>query len=61
MIEGEINSSVPIGNPVRIICTLAKPPEPKTVAAAPTPPKETVLTEGEDEDIIKIAEEIFGN
>jgi DNA polymerase-3 subunit gamma/tau len=47
-----------MGAPVKVICTLTEPPakpEPKVVE------EKTVLTEGEDEDIIKIAEEIFGN
>jgi DNA polymerase-3 subunit gamma/tau len=47
-----------MGVPVRVFCTLTEPPtkaEPKPVEEKP------VLTEGEDEDIIKIAEEIFGN
>lgn len=45
------------GSPVRVICTLTEPP-PKKVEEKP---QETVLTEGEDKDIIKVAEEIFGN
>ena len=48
-----------IGAPVRVVCTLTEPPakvEPKVVVE-----EKTVLTEGGDEDIIKIAEEIFGN
>ena len=48
-----------MGAQVRVVCTLTEPPakvEPKEV-----PQEKTVLTEGEDEDIIKIAEEIFGN
>ncbi|MFZ5932871.1 MAG: DNA polymerase III subunit gamma/tau [Patescibacteria group bacterium] len=40
-----------LGGPVRVICTLTEPPT----------KKEPVLTEGEDKDIIKIAEEIFGS
>lgn len=43
-----------LGNPVRIVCTLTEPPAKKIVEEVP-------LTEGEDKDIIKIAEEIFGN
>lgn len=42
-----------LGSPVRVICTLTDPPIKKDL---PTPP----LTEGKDQDIIKIAEEIFG-
>lgn len=47
-----------MGAPIRVVCTLTEPPakpEPKV------PEEKPVLTEGEDEDIIKIAEEIFGN
>lgn len=39
-----------LGNPVRVVCTLAEP----AVKEAP------VLTESEDKDIIRAAEEIFG-
>lgn len=46
------------GSPVRVVCTLTEPP----VKEVKEEPKEkTILTEGEDKDIIKIAEEIFGN
>jgi DNA polymerase-3 subunit gamma/tau len=47
-----------MGVPVKIICTLTEPPvkEPKEETSV-----KTVLTEGGDKDIIKIAEEIFGN
>lgn len=48
-----------MGAPIRIVCTLTEPPA-KPEPKAP-PEEKTVLTEGEDEDIIKIAEEIFGN
>lgn len=48
-----------MGAPIRIVCTLTEPPA-KPEPKAPVEEK-TVLTEGEDEDIIKIAEEIFGN
>ena len=47
-----------MGGPVRVVCTLSEPPVRKVEIK---PPKETVLTEGGDEDIIKVAEEIFGN
>lgn len=48
-----------LGNPVRVVCTLTEPP---AKAEAPSPaPSGGVLTEGEDKDIIKIADEIFGN
>jgi len=42
-----------IGCPIKVTCTLTDPPVKKDF---PTPP----LTEGKDQDIIKIAEEIFG-
>ena len=48
-----------MGSPIKVVCTLTEPPakvEPKVVVE-----EKTVLTEGGDEDIIKIAEEIFGN
>jgi DNA polymerase-3 subunit gamma/tau len=43
-----------IGCPIKVTCTLTDPPIKKDI---PTPP----LTETKDNDIIKIAEEIFGN
>lgn len=43
-----------IGCPIKVTCTLTDPPVKKDVS---TPP----LTETKDDDIIKIAEEIFGN
>lgn len=46
------------GLPVRIKCTLAEPPERKVVEKKK---EDVVLTESEDKDIIKVAEEIFGN
>jgi len=45
-------------SPTKIICTLVEPPPRKIVEEAKS---ETVLTEGQDKDIIKVAEEIFGN
>lgn len=45
-----------IGRPVRIKCTLTEPPKKEKKEE-----KEIVLTEGGDEDIIKVAKEIFGN
>ena len=42
-----------LGSPIKVTCTLTDPP-PKKVAEIP-------LTETKDRDIIKIAEEIFGN
>lgn len=47
-----------LGAPVRVICVLSEPPVKKVVEEKKS---ESVLTEGEDKDIIKIAEEIFGN
>lgn len=47
-----------VGSPVRIICTLTEPPVKQQKEAVP---EKTVLTEGEDKDIIKIAEEIFSH
>ncbi len=45
-------------SPTKVVCTLVEPPPRKIVEEAKT---ETVLTEGADKDIIKVAEEIFGN
>lgn len=46
-----------LGHPqVRVVCILSEPPPRKEVVE-----EKPVLTEGEDKDIIKIAEEIFGN
>lgn len=42
----------------RVVCTLVAPPPKKIIEEAKA---ETVLTEGKDRDIIKVAEEIFGN
>jgi DNA polymerase-3 subunit gamma/tau len=48
-----------LGNPVRVVCTLTEPVQkPVVEVVTPTP---GVLTESEDKDIIKIAEEIFGS
>ncbi|MBI2066048.1 DNA polymerase III subunit gamma/tau [Candidatus Woesebacteria bacterium] len=47
-----------LGVPVKVICTLASPPQKKVIEEEKN---ESVLTEGEDKDIIKVAEEIFGN
>ncbi|MFH1863344.1 MAG: DNA polymerase III subunit gamma/tau [bacterium] len=62
-----------LGGPVRVVCTLTEPP-PKQEITSLTPtksgltsaegvltPSDGVLTEGRDKDIMKIAEEIFGN
>ena len=48
-----------LGLPIRVICTLTEPPVKKPLEEEKK--EEPVLTEGEDKDIIKIAEEIFGN
>lgn len=45
-------------SPTRVICTLTEPPPRKIIEEAKSEP---VLTEGGDRDIIKVAEEIFGN
>jgi DNA polymerase-3 subunit gamma/tau len=47
-----------LNSPTRVICTLVEPPPKKIIEEAKTEP---VLTEGKDNDIIKAAEEIFGN
>jgi len=47
-----------LGVPVKVICTLSEPPQKKVIEEEKD---ESVLTEGEDKDIIKVAEEIFGN
>lgn len=47
-----------MGNKVRVVCTLTEQP-PKRAAVVQE--SKTILTEGGDKDIIKIAEEIFGN
>ena len=45
-------------SPTRVICTLVNPPLKKIIEEVKT---EAVLTEEKDVDIIKVAEEIFGN
>ena len=45
-------------SPTRVVCTLVEPPPKKVIEEVKT---EAVLTEGKDVDIIKVAEEIFGN
>jgi DNA polymerase III subunit gamma/tau len=47
-----------LGSETRVICMLTEPAPTKIVEEAKV---ETVLTEGRDADIIKVAEEIFGN
>ncbi|RLC29915.1 hypothetical protein DRH13_05085, partial [Candidatus Woesebacteria bacterium] len=48
-----------LGCPTKIECLLAEP-QPKQVLKV-EPKKEVVLTDETDEDIIKVAKEIFGN
>jgi DNA polymerase III subunit gamma/tau len=45
-------------SPTKVVCTLVEPPPRKIVEEVKV---EAVLTEGKDKDIIKAAEEIFGN
>jgi DNA polymerase-3 subunit gamma/tau len=45
-------------SPTKVVCTLVEPPPRKIVEEIKV---EAVLTEGKDKDIIKAAEEIFGN
>ena len=47
-----------LNSPVRIICILVEPPPKNIIEEAK---REPVLTESKDNDIIKAAEEIFGN
>ena len=53
----EVVESV-LGQRVQVSCMLTDPPSRKVVEKAQSEP---VLTEGQDEDIVKVAEEIFGN
>ena len=47
-----------LNSPTKVICTIVDPPPKKVIEETKI---ETVLTEGTDHDIIKAAEEIFGN
>ena len=47
-----------LGFPTKVVCVLVEPPPGGIIEEIKV---ETVLTEGEDKDIIKAAEEIFGN
>jgi len=47
-----------LGSPTKVSCTLVDPPPRKIIEEIKV---EAVLTEGKDKDIIKVAEEIFGN
>jgi DNA polymerase-3 subunit gamma/tau len=50
-----------LGGETRIICTLTKPPAIKNPEKQLARDKDVVLTESDDEDIINVAKEIFGN
>lgn len=47
-----------LNSPTKVVCTIMEPPPKKIIEEAKVEP---VLTEGRDTDIIKAAEEIFGN
>lgn len=47
-----------LNSPTKVICTIVEPPPKKIIEETKI---EAVLTEGRDQDIIKAAEEIFGN
>lgn len=47
-----------LGSPTKVCCTLVEPPPKNIIQEIKV---EAVLTEGKDKDIIKAAEEIFGN
>jgi len=49
-----------LGTPTKIVCTLAEPPIKKLEKPVPKN-EDVILTEGQDEDIIRVAKEIFGN
>ncbi|OGM26253.1 DNA polymerase III, subunit gamma and tau [Candidatus Woesebacteria bacterium RIFCSPLOWO2_01_FULL_39_61] len=53
LLEGTIGEI--LGNKVHVVCTLTDPPEKPKVS------EDVVLAENEDEDIIKVAKEIFGS
>jgi len=50
-----------LGKPIKLVCTLTEPPKREEVVIQAPSKVENVLTEGQDKDIIKIAEEIFNN
>ena len=54
-----------LGNPVRVVCTLtkqlSKEPASEEKEKVALTESDSVLTEGEDKDIIKVAKEIFGS
>jgi len=56
ILEGVIEKV--LNSPTRILCTLVEPPPKSIIEEAKTEP---VLTESAGPDIIKAAEEIFGN
>lgn len=45
-------------SPTKVVCALTEPPPKKIIEKTET---DTILTEGKDQDIVKVAEEIFGN
>lgn len=47
-----------LGKPIKLVCCLTEPPQKKIETTVQV---DSVLTEGKDKDIIKVAEEIFGN
>ncbi len=47
-----------MGTPIRVICTLTDPPLKSVINTVSVEP---ILTEGKDQDIIKVAQEIFGS
>jgi len=47
-----------LNSPTKVVCTLTEPQPKKIIEEAKIEP---VLTEGQDRDIMKVAEEIFGN
>lgn len=49
-----------LGAPTKVVCRLTEPPIKKLEEVVPKD-KDVVLTEGQDEDIIRVAKEIFGN
>jgi DNA polymerase-3 subunit gamma/tau len=50
-----------LGKPIKLVCTLTEPPKREEIIIQTPRKVENVLTEGDDKDIIKIAEEIFNN
>ena len=50
-----------MGSTIKVICILTSPPAKIETTSKEIPKEEVVLTEGGDEDIIRVAKEIFGN